>query len=83
VMIPKVLLKLLGIGRDTGRLDDQHDEAEVENLMRDHDVAMSRVAASTSLIQSSQEKLRESIRSVRDHDRDTSRTMLERTRWRR
>jgi hypothetical protein len=62
--------------------DHEYEEAETENLLRDHDAAKSRFESSNDDIITSQNKLLESIRMAKpDQLRQTVQTMLERTKW--
>lgn len=73
--------KLRSILRLIGRND--YEEAETENLLRDHDAAMYRVEASTSQITKSQARLLETIRLAKpDEMRETMNVLLERNKWR-
>lgn len=61
----------------------RYEEAENENLLRDTDAAMSRLAHVNQEIKQSQSHLLESIRLAKpDEFRETLMTMLERTKWR-
>lgn len=73
--------KFRGFWKSIGR--NEYEEAETENLIRDHDAAMDRVETSSSQINKSQERLLETIRLAKPNEmRETINVLLERNRWR-